>query len=48
VMLIAFGALVLLEAVWQFSRRMGRGPAAAVGAGSAGDDDLVVTGSPSA
>jgi cation-transporting ATPase E len=48
VMLISFGALVLLEAVWQFSRRMGRGPAAAVGAGGARDDDLVATGSPSA
>lgn len=31
VMLIAFGALVLLEAVWQSSRKLGRGPAAAVG-----------------
>jgi cation-transporting ATPase E len=47
VMLIAFGAMVLLEAVWQFSRRMGRGPAAAVGAGSARGSP-VATGSPSA
>lgn len=30
VLLIAFGAVVLLEAVWQISRKLGRGPAAAV------------------
>ena len=47
VMLIAFGALVLLETVWQFSRRTGRGLAAAVGVGNAGDDELVATASPS-
>jgi cation-transporting ATPase E len=37
--LVAFGALVLLETIWQFSWRMGRGPAAAARVSATTTDD---------